>query len=104
MERTSTGHEPGKGRTMKTYYSETLDRNVTVPMDNIGPMTEEDLRCLERCDIVTFRGISGVWTTVDVALEAPSLVQAYANAGDIYTLTIEEGDIVLEPTYKRWKD
>ena len=89
---------------MKTYYSETLDRNVTVPIDDIGPLTENDLRALERCDIVTFRGLSGVWTTVDVALAAPSLVEAYASAGDIYKLTIEDGAIILEPTYKRWKD
>ena len=89
---------------MDTYYSEAIGRNVTVVMDDIGPMTENDLRCLERCDIVTFRGVSGVWTTVDVALEAPSLVQAYASAGDIYRLTIEDGDIILEPTYTRWKE
>lgn len=88
---------------MKTYYSKTLDKNVTVPMDDIGPMTEKDLRSLERCDIVTFRGLSGVFTTVDVALEAPSLVEAYTSAGDIYKLTIEDRVIILEPTYKRWQ-
>ena len=89
---------------LKSYHSETLGRNVTVPMDDIGPITERDLRCLERCDIITFRGVSGVWTTVDVALEAPSLVEAYSSAGDIYTMTIEDGNIVLEPTNRRFDE
>ena len=89
---------------MTSYYNETIGRHVTVPIDDIGPLTEKDLRALERCDIVTFRGVSGVYTTVDVALEAPSLVEAYASAGDIYKLTIEDGSIILEPTYKRWKE
>jgi hypothetical protein len=88
---------------VKTYYSKTLDKNVTVPLSDIGPMTEKDLRCLESSGIVTFRGLSGEWTTVTVALEVPSLVEAIASAGDIYKLTIEDGAIVLEPTYKRWE-
>jgi len=54
-------------------------------------MDASTLTALEKTGIVSFKGISGIETTADVAMEAPELVQVYALSGNVYDLA-RDGD------------
>jgi hypothetical protein len=60
-------------------------------------ITEQDVRTLERCDIIWFKGISGEFTTVSVAKKAPQIVLAYSSAGQVFDVAVAGKLFTLTP-------
>ena len=49
-------------------------------------MDAKSLKALEAAEIIKFRGISGIETTAEIAMQAPELVQVHASSGNTYDL------------------
>ena len=49
-------------------------------------MDAKSLKALEAAEIIKFRGISGIETTAEIAMQAPELVQVVAMSGKTYDL------------------
>jgi len=56
-------------------------------------INKNNLQALVDCEVVEIRGVSGVLTTVDVAMEAPGLTRMHAMSGEVYEIVSYTAEI-----------